>query len=127
MTTSVAVGFGYVISPGTGELSANLAQFVPDEVADVGDWAKKTLEREGLDASVQVDYFAYALDGLVLVAKDSVTEADGWSIPLDGTLPPPGPDPEGQWARELAQALDVLGWEEAGLGQPTWFAYACYG
>lgn len=121
---TVTRAFGWVIDRFGGDFVGDLEQFIPEaDQADVADWVEARLKDSQLE--VVIDPFGYHFNSLALVAKASAVDAYDWYHELDTFVPDKAKEP--QLRRELLQALDVLEWEEAGLGDPTWLLLVAWG
>lgn len=121
---TVTRGYGWVIDDFEGDYPVNLAQFITDEQAeDLGTYVKQVLEADTLE--VVVEPFGYSFGALALLARASTVDSYDWEHDLETLLP--DRTAELQLRRELMQALDALGWDEAGLGDPKWLLLVSYG
>lgn len=122
---TVTRAFGWVIDNFEGDYTANLSQFIDDDTNyyDLHDLIETRMKEHGLD--VQPDHFGYDHGALALVHRASSVDSYDWEHDLEALLPPRMADR--QYERELAQALDALGWDEAGLGEPKWLLLVAYG
>lgn len=121
---TVTRAFGWVIDHYEGQWVGDLEQFLPKEaIVDVTEWVEPIMKANDLD--VKVESFGYEFAGSALVARASAVDSYDFEHKLETFLPDKVKEP--QLKRELLQALDVLDWSEAGLGEPSWLLLVTYG
>lgn len=122
-TAGVLVGYGIDLG-WEGEFIGRLEDVLGEQGIDDLDAEAltRTLKNEGLD--VTIERYGHEYKGVAMFARDSVQESLTWTldlvVPLTSVAVP-------QWRRELVQAIDVLGWEDAGLDNARWLVLASYG
>lgn len=117
---TVEVGFGWVIVRNSSPVPA-LEDVIHDD--DIHHKISDIMRDEQVE--VVAESFGYDFSSSAILADGSVTTSYEWGTELDQLAP--DRSMQAVYERELSKALDVLGWDKALLGKPTWLVLITYG
>lgn len=119
---TLTTGYGWVIDAYDGDYQGEVNRhFSPQQREDLRESIDQTLKEEQVE--VERVTFGYDFQSLALVAKASMTTSYDWyhtAHPVNATGMP-------AFRRELLNALEALGWEDAKLGEPKWLHLVLWG